>query len=303
MIARQGNTGDRGALVLMALIVLIWGAGWVIMKFLSPYVGAFDVVVIRYAIGFVSLLVIQLAWGRRFRLPPILLTLAIAVFQTTAFQCLVQFALIAGGAGGVVMMAYTLPFWVALFAWLFMGDRPTRNHGVGFVLAAVGLLAVIRPWELHGALVSMLLALAGGASWGLGTVFSKMLFIRHPNADVLNLTTWQMLLGTLMAWPFTRLVPQPDIAWNAGVVFGLVYLGVMSSAVAWILWLAVVRRVNATVAGMSGLGVPVLTVLLAWALLGERPTLLELSGITLMMAGLVVVNLAGIRKPPRPGAT
>lgn len=298
----KSSQSDRGALLLMATIVLIWGLGWVIMKFLSPYVGSFDVVVIRYALGFASLLVIQLAWRQPLRIPPLGLTLGIAVFQTTAFQCLVQFALIAGGAGSVVMMAYTLPFWVALFAWIFMGERPGRRHLVGFVLAGLGLLAVVDPWHNQSTLVSMLLAIGGGASWGMGTVFSKMLFQRHRNVNVLNLTTWQMFLGTLLALPFTQLIPQPAIVWSPAVVVGLLYLGVMSSAVAWVMWLAVVRRVNATVAGMSGLGVPVFTVVLAWAFLDEMPGALELTGIILMLAGLLIVVLApqGRRADPVP---
>lgn len=291
-MANLTGQSDRGALLLMAMIVLIWGLGWVVMKYLSPHVGSFDVVVIRYALGFVTLLAIQLARRQSLRVPPLALTLGIAVFQTTAFQCLVQFALIAGGAGSVVMMAYTLPFWVALFAWIFLDERPGHWHFLGFVLAALGLLAVVDPWHNQSTLLSMLLAIGGGASWGLGTVFSKMLFRRHKNVNVLNLTTWQMFLGTLLAWPFTWLIPQPEISWGPIVVGGLLYLGVMSSAVAWVLWLAVVRRVSATVAGMSGLGVPVLTVVLAWAFLGEAPGLLELSGIILMLCGLLVVVLA-----------
>ncbi|MCI2807155.1 DMT family transporter [Eoetvoesiella caeni] len=235
----KSSQSDRGALLLMATIVLIWGLGWVIMKFLSPYVGSFDVVVIRYALGFASLLVIQLAWRQPLRIPPLGLTLGIAV---------------------------------------------------------------VDPWHNQSTLVSMLLAIGGGASWGMGTVFSKMLLQRHRNVNVLNLTTWQMFLGTLLALPFTQLIPQPAIVWSPAVVVGLLYLGVMSSAVAWVMWLAVVRRVNATVAGMSGLGVPVFTVVLAWAFLDEMPGALELTGIILMLAGLLVVVLApqGRRADPVP---
>ncbi|TAL75768.1 MAG: EamA family transporter [Burkholderiaceae bacterium] len=288
----KSNQSDYGAMALIALIVPIWGSAWVVMKFLNIYIGAFNLVFVRYVVGFVALLIIQLALRQPLRASPFWFTLGIAVFQTTASQCLVQFALIAGGAGKVVMMVYTLPFWVALFAWIFLGDRPGKSHFLGFILAALGLLAVISPWRDQSTIFSMLLAIAGGASWAMGTVFSKMLFQRHKNINVLNLTTWQMLLGALLVLPFALVVPQSATQWSWHVALGLAYLGVMSSAIAWVLWLLVVRRVSATVAGMSGLGVPVFTVLLAWALLGERPTLVELVGIVLMLAGLAVVNLA-----------
>ena len=275
----------------MAVTVAIWGSGWVIMKLLVPFIGPFDLVVSRYALGFLTLLAIVLFTKRPLGFPPFWLTIGIAAFQTTAYQCLVQMALITGGTGRVVMVAYTMPFWVALFAWMLLDDRPTKRHWIGFVLAAAGLLAVVSPWQGLGGIGSTLLALAGGISWALGTVFSKMMFQRS-RPDILSLTMWLMLLGTLMALPFAWLMPQPPVIWAAETVLGIVYLGVMASAAAWALWMLVVRRVSPTLASMSGLGVPVLALALAWMILGERPTGIEQIGMALMLAGLVVVTLA-----------
>ncbi|MBX7021412.1 EamA family transporter, partial [Providencia rettgeri] len=66
--------------------------------------------------------------------------------------------------------------------------------------------------------------------------------------------------------------------------------GVIATGVGWVVGMAVVSRVRATVAGMSSLGVPALTVLLGWLLLDELPTLLELMGTGLILLGLFVVN-------------
>src|SRR3546814_6782189 len=68
-----------------------------------------------------------------------------------------------------------------------------------------------------------LLALAGGACWGVGTVLAKMMFQRYtPN--VLNLTTWQMLLGAVLAWPVTLAFPQQDIVWEPVLFWGVAYM-------------------------------------------------------------------------------
>jgi drug/metabolite transporter (DMT)-like permease len=162
---------------------------------------------------------------------------------------------------------------------------------VAIALAAVGLVAVIAPWRGLGSLTGSLLALAGGMGWGVGTLLAKRLFQRHT-LNVLSVTAWQMLLGAVLTWPFTLVFPQPDVVWTGEVIWGIAYMSILASALGWWLWLSVVRRVSATVAGMSSLGVPVLTVILAWALLGERPTLLEIAGIVFIMAGLVVVTTA-----------
>lgn len=285
----DSSRSDRIALLLMAVTVLLWGVNWIIMKVMVQYVGPFDLVVLRYALAFVVMLSIQVAKGVPIRFPPFWLTAGIAVFQTTAFQCLAQFALITGGVGHVAMLAYTMPFWLLLFAWAFLGDRPSWQHGLAFALAGLGLVAIMGPWHGLGGLTSSLLALGSGLGWAIGTAMSKLMFQRH-RVDVLNLTTWQMLLGALFTFPFALVVPQQPIQWQLESILGIIYMGVLASALGWVLWLVVVQRVAATLAGMSTLGVPVLTVLLAWLVLGEDPSAAELTGIVLMMLGLVVVN-------------
>ena len=291
----ESKQTDHGAMMLMALTVTLWGFSWVVMKYTLGFIGPFDLVMARYALGFVVLLILLLLTRRSLQFPPFLLTLGIAIFQTTAFQCLCQLALVTGGAGHVVMLAYTMPFWVVLFAWLLLGERPSQRHMLGFGCAGLGLLAIIAPWQGMGSLTGSVLALLGGASWGLGAVLSKIMFQRH-SPDVLNLTMWQMALGAVLTFPLTLVFPQQEIVWAPSLFWGIAYMAVMASAVGWWLWLSVVRRVSATVAGMSSLGVPVLTIILAWLILSEQPTSLELAGIALVMAGLIVVNLEGVRK-------
>jgi drug/metabolite transporter (DMT)-like permease len=139
-------------------------------------------------------------------------------------------------------------------------------------------------------MTASLLALGGGMSWGLGTVIAKILFQRHA-PKVLGVAMWQMFLGAVLTWPVTLIFPQQAINWQPELLWGLAYMGVIASAMGWLLWLSVVQRVSATVAGMSSLGVPVLTVILAWAILAERPTLLEFGGIVFILLGLVIMNL------------
>lgn len=286
----KSSQPDRGAIILMSFTVALWGLSWIVMKTMTHYIGPFDLVFIRYVIAF-PVVLIALRWrGGRFVLPPFWLTLGIAVFQTTAFQCLCQLALFSGGAGHVVMLAYTMPFWAMVFAWLLLGERPGRKQQLAFVFAALGLVAIIAPWQGLGAVVGSLLALTGGMSWGLGMVLSKLMFQRH-RPDVVNLTAWQMLMGIIITLPLVWLFPQPAIVWEPPLYWGVAYMAILATALGWIMWLAVIERVSAAVASMSSLGVPVLAVILAWSLLGERPTLLELIGVALIMTGLIVVNL------------
>ncbi|MCQ9616865.1 DMT family transporter [Paenalcaligenes niemegkensis] len=153
----------------------------------------------------------------------------------------------------------------------------------------MGLVLVLRPWEGLGDMGASLLALLSGASWGLGAVLSKIMFDRYkPN--ILNLTVWQLLLGAAITLPLAYLIPQREIVFGVPLYVGLAYMALLASGLGWLLWLSVIQRVSTTVAGMSSLGVPVLAIMLAWAILGEEPGGFDLAGVGLVVMGLVVIN-------------
>ncbi|HLS43030.1 MAG TPA: DMT family transporter [Paenalcaligenes sp.] len=280
---------EQAALMLMTATVVLWSFSWIVMKSLVDYIGPVDMVASRYVIAFIFLGAVQYYRKVPFVLPPFLLCAGIAIFQTVAFQVLSQFALMRGGAGHVVLLAYTMPFWAVLFSWLILGARPLSKHWWALAFGLCGLLLVIRPWEGLGNASASLLALLSGISGGFGLVLSKIMFERHQ-PHILNLTVWQLLMGGLITVPLAYFVPQRELVLNGTLIIGLLYMSVLASGLGWLMWLGVIQRVSTTVASMSSLGVPVLAILLAWLLLGEQPSYLDLMGVALVVMGLVVVN-------------
>lgn len=289
----MSNTSlQRGAWAALAGTVLIWAYSWVVMKQALTWAGPFDFAALRYLFGAVVLFAALLASRQSLRPPPLLPTVLIGLCQTAAFQGLEQWALVDGGAGHVAVLAYSMPFWAVLLAWPLLGETPSARHWLGLALAALGLLCILEPWQGLGSPFSTALALAGGAAWAAGTVLSKRLFQRHA-VSALALTSWQMLIGALALGSVALWVPSRPIVWNWAFTGALVYSAVMASSVAWGLWLVVLKRLPTTVASLSSLGVPVVSVLLAWLILDERPDAMEWLGIALVLAGLVAV--VGVR--------
>ena len=180
------------------------------MKTMVNYIGPIDLVAYRYVIAFAFLFLVQRYQRIPFVMPPLLLSFGIAVFQTVAFQVLSQFALIQSGAGHVVLLAYTMPFWAVLFSWILLKSRPNVKQWIALGFGLLGLMLVLRPWSHLDNVGASLLGLASGASGGFGLVLSKILFDRHkPN--VLNLTVWQLLMGRLLLcrWPTSFLSEKP----------------------------------------------------------------------------------------------
>ncbi|MEO9079034.1 MAG: DMT family transporter [Rhodanobacter sp.] len=289
------SSPQRGAMFALIATILLWSYSWVVMKQVLAYAGPFDFAALRYLIGAGVLFAALLVTRQSLRPPPLLPTILIGLCQTAAFQGLEQWALLDGGAGHVALLAYTMPFWAVLLAWLILGDTPTARHWLGLALAAAGLLCIIEPWHAMGSTLSTTLAITGGLAWAAGTVLSKRMFHRHA-PGVLNLTAWQMLSGGVALGLVALIVPQRPIAWNLAFIGGLAYSALLASAAAWWLWSIVLQRLSTTVASVSSLGVPVLSVLLAWWILHERPSLLEAAGIVLVLLGLLAVSGLGKRR-------
>lgn len=279
----------------MLATVLIWAYSWVVMKQVLAYAGPFDFAALRYLLGAAVLFIALVVTRQPLRPPPLLLTIGIGLFQTAAFQGLGQWALRTGGAGHVALLAYTMPFWAVLLAWLILSDKPTRRHLIGLALAGLGLLCIIEPWHAMGSLVSTLLAIAGGICWATGTVLSKRMFLRHK-PSVLNLTAWQMLVGGMALGIVALAVPQRPIAWTGAFVAGLAYSVIVASSIAWWLWSIVLQRLPTAVASLSSLGVPIVSVLLAWSILHEQPSLMEWLGIAFVVTGLLAVGGFGAQR-------
>ncbi|MBL0163262.1 MAG: EamA family transporter [Xanthomonadales bacterium] len=285
---------QRGALFALLATILIWAYSWVVMKQVLAYAGPFHFAALRYLLGAAVLFGALVLSGQSLRPPPLVLTTLIGLSQTAAFQGLEQWALIDGGAGHVSLLAYTMPFWAVLLAWLLLGDRPTRRHWLGVGLAAIGLICIIEPWKALGSPMSTTLAIVGGAAWAVGTVLSKRMFQRHA-PSVLNLTAWQMLIGGAALGVVAIAVPEREIDWTFTFIGGLTYSVVVASSLAWWLWAIVVQRLPTALASVSSLGVPIVSVLLAWLILHEQPSIMALIGMVFVLAGLVAVSGIGRR--------
>lgn len=282
-------SGRATALAALAMLTLVWSFNWVVMKWAMLYSGPFDFSAMRYLLGTLTLFIALALRGGPMKLPAFLPLVLIGLAQTMGFQALVQWALVEGAAGKTALFAYTMPFWVVLLSVFILSTRLTSLHVWGVLGAAAGLLLIIAPWNGLSGMIPVALAMSGGFCWALGTVLLKRQFQRST-ASMLSLTAWQMLFGTFGLVLLALLVPESDIIWSPQLLAAVVYNGLLSSGLAWLLWSVIVQRLPAHVAGISSLAIPVMGVFFAWLLLAEQPTPAELVGIALIVFSMVLVN-------------
>jgi drug/metabolite transporter (DMT)-like permease len=288
-VDRRGR--DLGALAL-ALLALIWGYNWVVMKIGLEYAQPFAFSALRTFLGALSLFVLLLVLRRPLRPPPLAWTVAIGLLQTTGFVGLLMWALESGGAGKTSVLTYTMPFWLLLLAWAFLGERLRGVQWLAVALALCGLVLVLEPWSLEGTFSSAL-AVAGGFCWAASAVVVKRMQARHA-VDVLSLTTWQMLLGSLPLVLIAALTWTGGPEWSWQFALALLYNVTLGNALAWFLWLYALRRLPAGAAGIATLATPVIGVTAAWIQLGERPSGGEAAGMALIIAALAIVTARGL---------
>lgn len=288
---------SRGATLALLATILIWAYSWIVMKQVLQHAGPFDFSALRYSLGAIVLFAALMATRQSLRPPPLPPTIAIGLCQTTAFQGLGQWALETGGAGRVALLAYTMPFWSVLLAWLLLDEGLTRRRWLGLGLAAIGLVCIIEPWRGLGSPLSTILAICAGAAWAMGTVLSKRVFLKYQPSP-LNLTAWQMLFGAAALIVIALCVPQRPMQWTWDLIAGLAYSVVMASSIAWGLWLIVLHRLPTAIASVASLGVPIVSVLLAWLILHEKPSAMEMVGIVFILLGLVAVSGMSLRRSP-----
>jgi drug/metabolite transporter (DMT)-like permease len=282
-------------IVLLLAIWLLWGYSWTISKLGLPLIGPFDMAVWRTLLGALTLAVLTLATGRSLRPTPFWPTFVLGLAQTALFTALTNFALVAGGAGKVSVLSYTMPFWAALLTRWWLKEPVARSQYLALGCALLGLIGILEPWHLKGSLLSDALALSGGLAWAFAAVHAKRIR-RHGEADTLALTFWQMFWGF---WPLlllAGLIDEPPPHWGWPLWGVLLYLGPLASGAGWLIWMTLLARLSASVAGLSVLVIPALALALSALQLGEAPSHAEALGMGLIGLSLALVAWQGMRR-------
>jgi len=295
------SSHSRSGIAALVLLSLIWGYTWVAMKEAVRFADPFDFSALRAMAGALLLFGAMLWLKKPFRLQAPGRTFLFGLFQTTGFNALAAWALYTGAAGKTAVLVYTLPFWTLLIAWPLLGERLRGLQQPATVLAALGLVLVLEPWQLAGTRVSKLLALATALSWAVSAVLAKK-WRSELQADLLGLTAWQMLMGGVVLTVIALSIPTRPIQWTPYFWLMLVYCTLAGSVAGWLLWLFILRRLPAGVAGLSIMAVPALGVLFARLQLGERPSAAEGAGMLLIVASLALLSWHALRSG-RPVAT
>lgn len=284
------------AFAALFVLTLIWGYNWVVMKTAVQYASPFQFAALRTFLGAMLLFLVLFLSKRPLVLKEFPTMLALGLLQTCGFTGLLIWALVQGGAGKTAVLSYTMPFWVMLFAWPMLGEKVQGWQWLAVAFALFGIVLIFDPLHIKSDGFSMFLALCSGISWAISAIVSKKLHKRAPHLDLLNITAWPTLLGSLPIIILALILPAPPIQWTHTFMLTIVYSIFLSGSLAWVLWLYALQRLPAGVASMASMLAPVIGVVAAWVQLGERPGNIELTGMLFIALALVIISAITIRK-------
>lgn len=288
------------ALVLLAILTLVWGTNWPLFplavrevsvwtfRAVSVFVaGAALLIVARWRGQ--SLVIARRHWG----------TVAAATFcYLVVWNIASTYSALLIPSGQSAVLGFTMPLWSALIAWAVFGERLGARLLAAIALGGVAVaLLMWKSFPVYAqAPLGLALGLLAGIGWAVGT-----LILQRGRVDVpaTVLTGWQLLLtaaptaaGALLFGDLQWFVPS----WQSIALIG--YIALVPMGVGNLCWFSIVGLLPGPVAGLSSILVPVVA-MIAGALIHDEP----LGPVQwLAMACSAAALALALAKPTRPPA-
>jgi drug/metabolite transporter (DMT)-like permease len=269
----------------------IWGGMYVVSKVVLEVIPPFSLVTLRLILGVITLAIVLMFKGFS-KLPPSQIMRVLGVgFVGYGISLSLQFlgTKLSTAANGSLVTSAT-PAFVLLFAWMLLNERITGRRLMALGLATLGVIAVIDPRtaQLDPKLFLGNLFLIGAAiTWALYSVLVRKV---TQTTDVLSFS----LIAFLGGLPVTAAAGAWELSTagvgeiTVGVVGGVLFLGIISTALAMVLWNTAFAYLDASLASLTFFAQPVVGTLLGWLFLHENITALFLLGGMLIGIGLIV---------------
>jgi len=278
--------------------VVIWGGTFIATKIALQEASPATIVWVRFAIG-VIILGAAVLLRKQFAFPARsdLAFLALLGFIGVTFhQWLQATGLQTAQATTTAWIVASTPVFIAILGWLVLKEKFGWVRILGIVLAATGVLLVVSKGNLSGLFsgkegtVGDILIFISAINWAVYTVLSRRELSRHPAARMMF---YVMLFGWLFTtlWIFglgpgmSELGTLSARAWAAILV-----LGIFGSGLAYIAYYDALQALPASQLGAFLNIEPLVTTLMAAAMIGEAITAITLFGGAIILLGVYLVN-------------
>lgn len=290
------------AKLLLVALAFCWGLSWVAMRIALDEVSPWAMRLIGYSIGGATLFLLLKVQGRSLAIPAGKNRLHIfiaAMFLAVGFGVAGSFAQLLANTSRVIMVNYSMPVWGSLMAYFVLHERINARAALGLALCVAGLGVLVYPIAEKSLRepIGLLLALVCAFGWGGGTVYMKWARIK---GDLLAISFWQIMVGTVAFAIFYLVfegIPKfGPLQWRTWA--GLLFNGMLGTGIAYFIWFNIIGRLSTATASLGSLINPVVGVIGAVIILGDRPTVPDMIGFALIFSAAACVLIPQRQKPP-----
>ncbi len=281
-------------------VVILWASAFPAIRVAAPELGAIGLSFVRLVVAAIALL--ALAPFIKVRMPAgrdVLLILFTASFGMTAYQLLLNTGEIYVPAGTASIIVAAAPLVSVGIAVVAFKEKLTAVRVIGSILALAGVVTVCLARAGLSLTATVWIVVAAMVVQGIYHPLSRMLLRKYTAIEV---AIYAMVAGTLMTIPLVPFGWQAISSASPAAWIGAVYLGLLPSAVGFVLWGYAVARLPVITSTSLLYLVPAVAVLISFIWLGELPLPIELIGGVVVIVGVVGISqgdrvVARFRRP------
>lgn len=283
----------------MVVTVVLWASAFVGIRAIGPHFSPGSLTLGRLAIAAVVLSLLVLPQLVKTRLLPKgrewWPILAYGVMWFGGYNVALNAAEHVLDAGTSALLINVNPILVAIMAGIFLKEGFPRWLIIGSLVAFAGVALIAfgsakssAPGEgattdVAGVLLCLLAAVLAAVS----VIIQKPVLRKFPAAQA---TWFGILVGALCCLPFAGQLVSELQAAPPQATWGLAYLGIFPTAIAFTTWAYALSLVDAGKLAATTYLVPGTTILISWLLLGEVPAFLGLVGGLVCLVGVALTR-------------
>ena len=285
--------------LLAVLVMVIWGANFVVIDEGLADVPPLLFLAMRFTLVALPLVFFVPRPAETWRV-----VVAIGAFMSLGQFSFLYLALDLGMPAGLAsLLLQAQVILTIVFASAVLRERPTRRQIFGASIGTAGLLTVVIAHGATAPVLPALVVLGAAISWAIGNVISRAAGV----ASGFSLVVWSALVVPLPALGLSLVVDGGDevgralthLSWVA--IGSTAYTALGASLLGYAIWNNLLARYPASAVVPFVLLVPVIGIGAAWIVQNEVPTVLEVVGGAVMLAGVATATIRGRTAVRRAG--
>lgn len=281
--------------IYLALAASIWGGMFVAVKIAVVYIPPIPLVWMRFLIAIIVLMGVALYQHENLKVnrKDLLLLISVGVLGHTISIVTQEYGTMYSSAQMGSVITSATPAFMLIFAVWLLKEKMTGRKILSIILATVGVILIagvdnVDTSKQLGAFFSTVAAL----TWGLMSVMLKLVPSRYsPLVVNLYAVMTAIVCLTPINLPTVADLPWDKILNSPEVIFSVIYMGAISTSIAFLLWNKGLLLMDAGSSGLFFFFQPIVGTLLGWLILDEQVTLNFWLGSALVFIGVFLVTV------------